>query len=181
MNNFVGWCREKLGRSTHKAVLMVPIAEANRVYPQKNPDGTPYSGAKTAKTIKLYEAVSAKYWGLHEKFWKFKKDATFELHPENESYVRHESKLQFINKLTGAPISFDEINRSMVFTPEALTQSIAAEWVKNAHASVKGLGMGPLIIILCIGFGIVLGFLVGNNWTGIVNAVAPKATPTPFP
>lgn len=174
MNNFVGWCREKLGRSTHKAVLMVPIAATDRIYPAN------YKGTHLQSPIKHYEAVAAHYFKPGEKLWKWKKDFTYELHPENTSYVRNEAKLQFINKVTGAPITFDEL-KSTVFTPEALTQTTAAEWVKNAHASVKGLGMGPLIIILCIGFGIVLGFLVGNNWTGIVNAVAPKATPTPYP
>lgn len=176
MNNFVGWVREKMGRSTHKAVLMVPISETVRFYPDKHPNGTSYTPQPRNQKLRAYEAVAAHYFRPNEVFWNYKKDATYELHAENTSYIRNEAKLQFLNKYTGAPIGFDELQQ-VVFTPEALTQTIASKWVQAAHQSVKGLSMGLIVSLVVFGFGLVVGLLVGTN-TGTIQAIL-QPTPTP--
>lgn len=151
MNSLIGWIREKMGRSTYKAVLLQPVI---------NP--------LDMGTLR-YEAVKAHYFKPNDLLWKNKHE-TYELHAENVSYQRGEAKLLFINRLTGGPVAFGELGGT-VFSPEALTQVIAAEWARYVHASLKGAGMGALISIVLFGFGLTVGALLGLNWEAIMNAV----------
>lgn len=177
----VGQIKEKMGRSTHKAILWKPLVKTQKVLPQKFPDGRTFEPSEEdKKPIQVFESVAGHYFNPHETFWKQKTLGTYELHLENITRRRRESKLLDINAETGAPISMNN-GKTVVFTPQALTQSIAAEWVRNAHASVKGMNTGILVMLLLFGFGAILGLLIGMNAPAITHAISPTHTPTPTP
>lgn len=181
MNSFFGWTREKLGRTTYKAALMVPLGETNPTYPTFKPDlKTPFK-PEAGKKIRCYRAIKGHYFKPTDKFWKLNKTTTYELHPENTSYEKGECHIQFINAETGAPISYHEID-AVTFTPQALTQVIAAEWVKQSVAANKGLNTGYLVLGMCAVAFLAIGFLLGTNIDSITQVVTGAApTPTPIP
>lgn len=178
MNNFVGWTKEKLGRSTFKAVLLKPVAETERIYNLKTPEGKAYYPPKDAKTVKVWQAIKAHYFNPTDKLWKDKKMGSFELHLENVSYQRNEAKLLFIDAESGAPVSFDQLG-AVTFTPQALTQVVGAEWVRMSVQAAKNLNVGWAIMAVLFGFGLVVGLLVGMNSGAISHAISPGPTPTP--
>lgn len=85
------------------------------------------------------------------------------------SYSHDNRHFLFADYDSGASLPFTEIETPM--TAEELDTVIATHLVKVAVKAAGGANYGLLIIALGVCMGLFLGFLLGQNWTGIVGAV----------
>jgi len=167
MNRLVGQIREKTGRSVWKAYLVREVSHGSRVLPLMKPDAkTPYvPSVIDKKPLRIWYIIAGKYFSPNEQFWKHGKDRTYELHLENMSLAKGETKATYINFDSGAPVGLDEI-QAVVYPPQVLFKLFATEHVKAAVQSAKGMNTGLVLGIILFSFGLVVGLLIGMN-TGI--------------
>lgn len=150
----IGKCKELLGNSVYKAVLLRHIGKGR------------------------YMQVARHYYAADEEFWKYKGALAFELHPENTCKEVGQTKISYIDIERGTPVAMGDGN-TVVHSPQALFKMLAGEHIKQAGKSVMGGNTNLIMCLLCVGVGIAIGFIVGQNLPAITGALAGKPTPTP--
>lgn len=139
MNTLKGHILEKIGQNVNKIMLLRVVGRDNKGNPQ-------------------YVNVASHFFEAHEKFWKFGEN-TYELHPQNEAYLRQQSHVQFADFETGCPISMGG-GATVAYSPKVLHRLMKVEHLSGLAKVVASPAGGYIIILAAVGVGVLIGVLV---------------------
>lgn len=196
VNQTVGYLREKIGRTIHKAMIAQKVATIEQeVYKQEyitginNKTGNPETIMRSVpvyidpaaekpqiKTVKkaLYRIVKQAYFMPKETLLVFK-ERVFEFTPQSEAYTRGEVHVHFFDYETGDRLDMSGVTlaqKNPLDLGLAIDVSHIKQW-KTGNLAVSGW----IIPLLLFGLGICLGLIIGTNIPAINHIVNPGTTP----
>lgn len=165
-----------MGKPVNKAYLLRYIGSEKKRLPQKDPWGNefiPKWETDAEAIIKKYARVATHYYAADEMFWKYKKKHAYELHKQNSSLQIGHADISYIDYETGAPIGMDDTIQ-VTYPPKVLMRFLKVDHLEGAGRSVAGGNVNWLIVIMAMGIGLAVGFLIAQNLPAINSLIHPS-------